>query len=194
MSCSKNLFPSIRPSVTILSALKMCPSHRFLLNTILERKTAWTHFERRESCERNDLKTDGRGKPHTMFLNDIKTNETYKMTKRIALDRKSWRNWMPRTCFRAENQWWSLKKLWIYGFLHFASIIYTFFFANLETTKKKSNFYAARTNFQDKILWTQKNDFCCDRWESFKKFLFNMRLKIVRTTNVYRIEFSTIWL
>ena len=37
----------------------------------------------------------GRKKP-IMLLDDIKTNETYEMIKRRALDRENWRrNWMP---------------------------------------------------------------------------------------------------
>ena len=30
-----------------------------------------------------------------MLMDEIKTNEIYEMIKRRALDRESWRNWMP---------------------------------------------------------------------------------------------------
>ena len=45
-----------------------------------------------------------RGKPRIMMLDGIKAEETYDKIKRRAMDRECWRNWMPRTCFQAEDQ------------------------------------------------------------------------------------------
>ena len=70
---------------------------------------AWTHFESRETSWTHLVKEViegrmegkiGRRKPRIMLLDDIETNETYEMIKRI----ESKRNWMPRICFRAERQ------------------------------------------------------------------------------------------
>ena len=44
-----------------------------------------------------------RGKPCIMMLDDIKADEKYETIKRRAIDRKFWRNWMPRTCFQVEH-------------------------------------------------------------------------------------------
>ena len=81
-----------------------------LLNHALERKKRWLgHILRGKSLVKEVIEgrmegKRGRGKSRIMLLNDIKTNETYEMTKRRALDRDSWRNCVPRTCFRAEHQ------------------------------------------------------------------------------------------
>ena len=53
----------------------------------------------------------GIGKPNIMMLDGIKTDETYQKIKRRAIDRECWINWMPRTCFQAEHQWWWCKIL-----------------------------------------------------------------------------------
>ena len=38
------------------------------------------------------------------MLYDIAAHETHEKIKRKATDRECWRNWMPRTCFRAEHK------------------------------------------------------------------------------------------
>ena len=38
------------------------------------------------------------------MLDDIETYETYEKIKLRAMGRECWRNWMPRTCFRREQQ------------------------------------------------------------------------------------------
>ena len=45
-----------------------------------------------------------KGKPCIIMLDDIKANQTYEKTKRLAMDRECWRNWMTRTCIQAEHQ------------------------------------------------------------------------------------------
>ena len=45
----------------------------------------------------------GAGKPRIMILDDIKANQTYEKIKHRAIDRDRGRNWMPGTCFYAEN-------------------------------------------------------------------------------------------
>ena len=80
-----------------------------LLNTVLKRKKRCLgHILRGESIFKEVIegRMEGkirRGKPRIMLLDDIKTNETYEMIKRRALDRENWRNWMPKICFRAEH-------------------------------------------------------------------------------------------
>ena len=46
-----------------------------------------------------------RGKPRFMMLDNIKADESCEKTKRRAMKKECWRNWMPRTCFQAEHQW-----------------------------------------------------------------------------------------
>ena len=75
--------------------LDIVKERRKLLNTVLERKKRWLgKILRGESLEKEvtEGRMEGkreRGKPCIMLLNDIKTNETYKMIKRRALDRES---------------------------------------------------------------------------------------------------------
>ena len=81
-----------------------------LLKTVLERKMRWLgHILRgdgilKELIEGRVEWKRGRGESRIMLLDDIKPNETYEMIRRRALDRESWRNWMPRTCLRAKHQ------------------------------------------------------------------------------------------
>ena len=85
--------------------LDMIKERRKLLNTVLEWKKRWLeHVLRGESLVKEVIEARMKGKrakPRIMLLDDIKT---YEMIKRRALDRVSWRNWIPRTCFRAEHQ------------------------------------------------------------------------------------------
>ena len=75
---------------------------------ILKRKKRWLgHILRGESLVKKVIEgqMEGkRGNPRIMLLDDIKANEVHEMSKRKALYRESCRNWMPRTCFRAEHQ------------------------------------------------------------------------------------------
>ena len=68
--------------------LDLVKEKRKLLNTVLERKKQWLgHILREESLLKEVIEgrmegKRGRGKTRIMLLDDIKTNETYKMIKR----------------------------------------------------------------------------------------------------------------
>ena len=83
---------------------------RKLLNTLLKRKKRWIGYIFKgkslvkEVTEGRMGGKRGRGKPRIMVLDDIKADETSKKIKRRAMERECLGNWMPRTCFQAENQ------------------------------------------------------------------------------------------
>src|SRR6201996_1944477 len=83
---------------------------RKLIDTIMERKRKWLgHILRGDSLVKDVLEgrlegRGGRGRPRIMLLDDIKGEDSYASLKRRAMDRESWRSFIPRTCPRAEHR------------------------------------------------------------------------------------------
>ena len=83
---------------------------RKFLDTIMERKRKWLgHILRGDSLVKDVLEgrlegRRGRGRPRIMLLDDIKGEDSYASLKRRAMDRESWKSFIPRTCPRAEHR------------------------------------------------------------------------------------------
>lgn len=81
--------------------LQTVGERRKILEMIMERKKKWLgHILRGESLVRDVLEgrlegSRGRGRPRIMMLDDITGHRTYAEIKRIAMDRETWRKFIP---------------------------------------------------------------------------------------------------
>ena len=88
--------------------LKIVGEKRRLVNMVVERKKRWIgHVLRGDGLMREVLegRMNGkrlRGRPRIGMLEELKEG-SYEDVKRRAHNREVWRNWVPRTCLRAEH-------------------------------------------------------------------------------------------
>ena len=82
---------------------------RNLLKNVVKRKKNWIgHIVRGEGLLKLVIEgrmegKRGRGRPRLGMISELKKG-SYVNMKRRAENREVWRDWVPRTCLRAENQ------------------------------------------------------------------------------------------